>query len=56
MFYIGIDVAKFEHYVSVVDSNGVIFTQPFAFDNNQEGFKLLLSSISQFKKRNILLD
>lgn len=55
MFYIGIDVAKFEHYVSVVDSNGVIFTQPFAFDNNQEGFKLLLSSISQFKKKKHLV-
>lgn len=50
MFYIGIDVAKYEHYVSVVDSDGVVIIKPFSFNNNQEGFKLLLKSINTFKK------
>ena len=34
MIYVGIDVAKTTHYAAVMDSDGVVLVEPFAFDND----------------------
>lgn len=51
MFYIGIDVGKFNHCCAVVDDNGVVLIKPFFFTNNEEGFHLLLSTIKSYKNK-----
>lgn len=48
MIYIGIDIAKFSHFASVVNSDGEILIEPFQFKNSNEGFNLLLSKINVF--------
>lgn len=48
--YIGIDIAKNLHYASIVDSFGQVIEKPFPFENNKEGFKILLSKTSSFNK------
>ncbi len=55
MFYIGIDVGKFNHCACVTDSNGVIHVEPFFFDNNKDGFSLLLKNIQPYQSKNHLL-
>ena len=37
MFYIGIDVGKFNHCACVVSSEGEVLIKPFFFTNNQDG-------------------
>lgn len=48
MIYIGIDVAKFSHFASAVNSDGEVLLTPFAFSNSIEGFNLLLSKLNCF--------
>lgn len=55
MIYVGIDVAKETHYASVMDSNGVVLVEPFAFSNDANGFTLFTSKLSDFDKSNILI-
>lgn len=42
--FVGIDVAKDTHYAAVSDDSGAVLVKPFAFQNNAEGFCLLLKS------------
>ncbi len=49
MFFIGIDVGKFNHCCAVLNSDGEVLVEPFFFPNNSTGFDLLLSSINQFR-------
>lgn len=47
--FIGIDIAKYEHVASVYNSvTGELVVDSLHFDNNDEGFKSLLSSVSKF--------
>lgn len=48
MFFIGIDIAKYTHFASVVNSDGEVIIKPFSFSESAEGFNLLLSRISSF--------
>ena len=48
MIYVGIDVAKTTHYAAVMDSDGVVLVEPFAFDNDTPGFSKLISKIVSF--------
>ncbi len=48
MIFIGIDVAKFSHFASAVNSDGEVLLNPFSFSNSYEGFNLLLSRIKDF--------
>lgn len=50
MNYISIDVAKFDHWISVTNSDGEVLLKPFKISNNRNGFELLLSQIESFKK------
>lgn len=48
MIFIGIDVAKFSHFASAVNSDGEVILKPFSFPNSIEGFNLLLSKLNEF--------
>lgn len=43
MIYIGIDIAKFNHFASAISSDGEILMEPFQFSNDINGFHMLLS-------------
>lgn len=55
MIYIGIDVAKFSHYASAVNSDGEVLLKPFSFNNSAEGFNLLLTKLDSLPKDNYLV-
>ena len=48
MVYIGIDIAKFKHFASVVSSEGEVIIKPFPFENSREGFMKLVEEIENF--------
>lgn len=48
MVYIGIDIAKFKHFASVVSSDGEVIVKPFPFENSRQGFMKLLEEIENF--------
>ena len=41
MIYAGIDIAKLNHFASVVSSDGEVLVKPFQFSNDLEGFRSL---------------
>ena len=56
MIYVGIDIAKTNHYASIVDySTGEVIQKPFLVTNNKQGFELLYSKIKDFNKDNIII-
>jgi transposase len=48
MIYVGIDIAKITHFAVVMADNGELLVPVFSFDNDIEGFCLLLSKIKPF--------
>lgn len=46
MFYIGIDIAKFEHDCFICSDSGEIICDNLTFSNTLEGFNELLSILS----------
>lgn len=56
MIYVGIDIAKTNHYASIVNySTGEIIENPFLVTNNKQGFELLYSKIKDFDKDKVLI-
>lgn len=55
MIYVGIDVAKTNHYASIIDSNGEVIDEPFLVKNNQDGFYLLYQKIKNYNKDKLLI-
>ena len=56
MIYVGIDIAKTNHYASIVNySTGEIIEKPFLVTNDKIGFDLLYSKIKDFDKDKILI-
>lgn len=56
MIYVGIDIAKTNHYASIVDySTGEVIENPFLVTNNKQGFDLLFSKIKNFNKDKVLI-
>ena len=56
MIYVGIDIAKTNHYASIVNySTGHVLESPFLVTNNKEGFDFLYSKIKHFNKENVLI-
>lgn len=49
MVYIGIDIAKFKHFASVVSSDGKVIVKPFPFENSRQGFIKLVEEIENFQ-------
>lgn len=55
-FYVGVDIAKYEHVASVLDSgSGELRLDSFHFDNDLKGFESFLSNLSKFKKEEVLI-
>jgi transposase len=55
MIYVGIDIAKLNHFASVISADGEILMKPFKFTNDGDGFQLLLSNLGSFDKDNIII-
>ena len=55
MIYVGIDIAKLNHFASAVDSDGVVLIEPFEFLNDNDGFYMLLSKLNSFEKNSIII-
>ena len=48
MIYVGIDIAKLDHYAAVLSSDGTVLTEPFKFSNDGDGFQRLSSELSDY--------
>lgn len=56
MIYVGIDIAKTNHYASIVNySTGEVLEKPFLVTNNKQGFDFLYSKIKNFNKEKVLI-
>ncbi len=45
MIYVGIDIAKLNHFASAISSDGEILMEQFKFTNDGDGFSLLVSNL-----------
>ena len=55
MIYLGIDIAKLNHFASAISSEGEILIEPFKFTNDNDGFQLLISKIESFDKDSLII-
>lgn len=55
MNYVGIDIAKLNHFASVLSSDGEILLEPFKFTNDNDGFQKLLSALDSFEKNSLII-
>ena len=56
MILVGIDIGKNQHTFSIVEKDsGVILSNPSDFDNNQQGFLLLIRKLSCYCKSELLI-
>ena len=55
MIYVGIDIAKLNHFVSAISSDGEILIEPFKFTNDNDGFQLLISKLDSLNKNSIII-
>ena len=55
MYYVGIDIAKLNHFASVLSSEGEVLVKPFKFTNYNDGFCRLLSAIESFDRSNLII-
>ena len=53
--YVGIDIAKYFHVATVIDSTGKKITGPFKFDNSREGFDLLVTKLELLEKSELVI-
>lgn len=49
------DVAKETHVAAAMDSDGVVLLDPFAFQNDHEGFQLLKAKLETLDKNDLLI-
>lgn len=55
-YYVGVDIAKYEHVASIVDSKtGELIVDSLHFDNSLKGFKELLSYLSKLNKKDVVI-
>ena len=45
MIYVGIDIAKLNHFASAISSDGTELMKPFKFTNDGDGFQMLISRL-----------
>lgn len=55
MIYVGIDIAKLNHFASAISSEGEVLIEPFKFTNDADGFQLLLSKLESFNLDNLII-
>lgn len=54
IFYIGIDVGKFNHCAAVISNLGEVKINPFYFSNDFKGFKLLIETTKPYLNQDTL--
>ena len=55
MIYAGTDIAKLNHFASVVSSDSAVLVEPFEFSNDFEGFCSLSLVLDRFEQDNLLI-
>lgn len=55
MIYVGIDIAKLNHFASAISSDGQVLIEPFQFSNDADGFQLLTSKLESFGDDSIII-
>lgn len=55
MYYVGIDIAKLNHFASVISSEGEVLVKPFKFTNDNDGFFRLLSDLDSFDRSSLII-
>ena len=55
MIYVGIDIAKLNHFAAAISSDGEIMLQPFKFTNDYDGFHLLTQKLESFSSDEIII-
>jgi len=55
MIFVGIDVAKLNHFASVLSSDGEVLVGPFEFTNDGDGFQYLISAFEPFVDNEIII-
>ena len=56
MIYVGIDIAKLNHFAAAISSDGEVLIEPFKFTNDYDGFSLLISKLVPFDQDSIVID
>ena len=55
MIYVGIDVAKINHFASAIQSDDRILIEPFKFTNDVDGFQLLSSKLYHLDRDSLII-
>jgi transposase len=55
MIYVGIDIAKLNHFASAISSDGEIVLSPFKFSNDYDGFQKLITNLNSFEKVSLII-
>lgn len=55
MIYVGIDIAKQNHFATAMTADGEVLIQPFGFTNDSEDFSLLVSKFKTLNQANLLI-
>lgn len=55
MIYVGIDIAKLNHFASAISAEGEVLIEPFKFTNDADGFQLLLSKLDSYDLDNLII-
>ena len=56
MIFIGINIAKLNHFAVTISSDGEILIELFKFTSNYDGFYLLLSHLAPLDHNSIIID
>jgi transposase len=55
MIYVGIDIARLNHFAAAISSEGEILIDPFKFTNDYDGFYLLLSKLTPLDQNSTII-
>ncbi|MDY2636659.1 MAG: transposase [Phascolarctobacterium sp.] len=55
MIYVGIYIAKLNHFASAPSSDSEILIEPFKFLNDLDGFQLLISKLEACSKDELII-
>ena len=55
MIYVGIDIARLNHFASVISSDGEVLVDPFKFTNDNDGFLKLVLTLDSFDKDSLII-
>ena len=55
LHYVGIDIAKLNHFAAILSSDGEVLVEPFQFTNDNDGFCKLVSTLDSFEKDSLII-